>query len=139
MRSKILERIAVKTYRKTNYCVDAYAKSIINNKKQRFHYVFSWKSFNIGFGFCKTSGISGWKYMLSFDIMFLSCWIYFIENENTIKNNISEKVLCPNRCNNGMVKQYHDDRDLYENINCECCNGRGYVHKKDYKKIDSNI
>lgn len=79
MRSKLLEKIAANTYRKVNYCVDSYAKNIISGVKQSFHYYFDWKSFNIGFGICKTTGISGWKYMLSFDIGFFSCWIYFVK------------------------------------------------------------
>ena len=65
MRSKVIERIAATTYRKVNYCVDAYAKLPLSDDRQRFHYYFDWKSFNIGFGLCKTTGISGWKYMLS--------------------------------------------------------------------------
>jgi len=77
MRSKVIERIVRRTYRKVDYCVDAYAKLVISGFRQRFHYYFSWTSFNIGIGFCKTSGICGWKYMISFDIAFLSCWIYF--------------------------------------------------------------
>lgn len=81
MRSKILEKVASKAYRKLNFSVDAYTKLILTGIRKRFHYIFDWKSFNIGFGFCKTSGISGWKYMLSFDILFLSCWIYFIKND----------------------------------------------------------
>jgi len=78
MRSKVIERIAANTYRKVNHSVDAYAKLLLSGDRQRFHYYFDWKSFNIGLGFCKTNGISGWKYMLSFDLGFLSCWIYFV-------------------------------------------------------------
>ena len=59
MRSKVLERIAANTYRKVNYSVEAYAKFILSGIRQRFHYYFDWKSFNIGFGLCKTTGISG--------------------------------------------------------------------------------
>lgn len=78
MKSKVIERIAANTYRKVNYSVDACAKLLLSGVRQRFHYYFDWKSFNIGFGFCKTTGISGWKYMLSFDLGFFSCWIYFV-------------------------------------------------------------
>ena len=81
MRSKIIERIkriASNTYRKVNYSVVSYAKLLLSGVRQRFHYYFDWKSFNIGFGFCKTTGLSGWKYMLSFDLGFFSCWIYFV-------------------------------------------------------------
>jgi hypothetical protein len=78
MRSKVIERIAADTYRKVNYSVDAYAKLLLSGVRQRFHYYFDWKSFNIGFGFCRTTGIAGWKYMLSFDLIFFSCWIYFV-------------------------------------------------------------
>jgi hypothetical protein len=79
MRSKVIERIAADTYRKVNYCVDAYAKFLLSGIRQRFNYYFDWKSFNIGIGFCKTTGISGWKYMLSFDIGFFSCWIFLVK------------------------------------------------------------
>jgi hypothetical protein len=58
MRSKVLERIAANTYRKVNYSVDAYAKFILSGIRQRFHYYFDWKSFNIGFGLCQTTVIS---------------------------------------------------------------------------------
>lgn len=77
MRSKVIERISSNTYRKVNYCVDVYSKMVVKGFKQRFHYYFSWKDFNIGFGFSKTSGISGWRYMLSLDLAFFSCWLYF--------------------------------------------------------------
>jgi hypothetical protein len=79
MRSKVMQRIVTNTYRKINYNVEAYRKLILSGTKQRFHYYFNWKSFNVGFGFCKTTGISGWKYMLSFDLGFFSFWIYFIK------------------------------------------------------------
>lgn len=79
MRSKVLESISAQTYRKAHYCVDAYAKAILNGFKKRAHYYASWSSFNIGFGFCMTTGISGWKYMLSLDLGFLSCWVYFVK------------------------------------------------------------
>lgn len=79
MKSKIIEKISAKTYRKLNFCVDTYSKFILTGIKQRFHYYFDLKSFNIGFGFCKTTGFSGWKYMLSFDLTFFSFWIYFIK------------------------------------------------------------
>jgi len=54
-------------------------KQIIINIKERFHYYSSWESFSIGIGFCKTTGINGWKYMLSFDLGFFSCWVYFVK------------------------------------------------------------
>lgn len=88
MRSSTVKRIINNTYRKSIYDVDAYVGLYIEGIKKRFHYKFSWKDFNIGFGFCKTTGISGWTYRLSVDLGFYSCWIYFVEfkkqtNENT--------------------------------------------------------
>lgn len=50
---------------------------ILQAIKQRFHYYFSWKSFNLGFGFGKCEKWVGWEYMLSIDLAFISCWIYF--------------------------------------------------------------
>lgn len=78
MRSKVIERITSNTYRKVNFCVDVYSKAILSGIKKRIHYYFDWKSFNVGFGFCKTTGVSGWKYMLSLDLGFFCLWIYFI-------------------------------------------------------------
>lgn len=77
-KSKVLEKILNNTYRKVRYNVDAYTKSILTGVKQRFHYYFDWKSFNIGFGFTSTNVLSGWKYKLSFDLGFFSCWIYLV-------------------------------------------------------------
>jgi hypothetical protein len=77
MKSKTFQNIVDRIYRKLNYCVDSYARMVIENKNRRFNYYFDWKSFNLGFGFCKTTGISGWNYMLSLDLTFFSCWIYF--------------------------------------------------------------
>lgn len=79
MRSNIVKKIGAKIYRKVNYNVITYSKFIVSGVKERFHYYFDWKSFNIGFGFGMTSSISGWKYILSFDLGFLSCWFYFVK------------------------------------------------------------
>jgi hypothetical protein len=78
MRSRVIERIASNTYRKLFFSIDSYAKLMLTGVRQRFHYYFDWKSVNIGFGFAKTTGISGWRYMISFDLLFFSCWIYFV-------------------------------------------------------------
>ena len=61
-----------------DYAISELKKLLLSGVRQRFHYYFDWKSFNIGFGFCKTTEISGWRYMLSFDLGFFSCWIYFV-------------------------------------------------------------
>lgn len=79
MRSKIMEEVISDTYRKVKFNALAYAKLISLGVRQRFHYYFDWKSFNLGFGFTQTTGMSGWKYMLSFDLGFFSCWIYFVK------------------------------------------------------------
>ena len=85
MRSSTVKRIINNTYRKSIY--DAYASidAYVEGIKKRFHYKFSWKDFNIGFGFCKTRGTSGWTYRISFDLGFYSCWIYFVEFKKTNK------------------------------------------------------
>lgn len=82
MRSEVFDRILANTYRKVTHNVDAYFELLKTGVKKRFHYYFDLKSFNIGFGFCRTTGISGWKYMLSFDLGFFCCWIYFVNIEH---------------------------------------------------------
>jgi hypothetical protein len=82
MRSEIVKKIASDTHRKVDYNVKAYIKFVLSGIKQRFHYYLDWESFNIGVGFCKTTGISGWKYMLSLDLGFFGCWVYFVKNDN---------------------------------------------------------
>jgi hypothetical protein len=84
MRSKVFQRIVSNTYRKLDYDVDSYAKMIVSGVRERFRYYFSWDQFNIGFGFGKCSEISGWKYILSLDLGFFSCWCYF----KKVKNNL---------------------------------------------------
>jgi hypothetical protein len=54
-------------------------KLINLTKHFEINYYFDLNSFNIGIGFCKTTGISGWKYMLSFDLGFLSIWVYYVK------------------------------------------------------------
>lgn len=85
MRSHIVKKILDSVYRKSIF--DAYASidAYVEGIKKRFHYKFSWKDFNIGFGFCKTRGTSGWTYRISFDLGFYSCWIYFVEFKKTNK------------------------------------------------------
>jgi hypothetical protein len=77
VRSKVVERIKRRTKRRTKLDVKAYAKLLLFGARQRFYAYFSWKQFNIGIGFCKTIGLTGWKYMLSIDIAQISMWIYF--------------------------------------------------------------
>lgn len=62
--------------------VRAYVIQRVEKIKKRVYYYFDWKSFSLGLGFCKTTGLTGWKYMLSFDLGFFSFWIYFTEIKN---------------------------------------------------------
>ena len=77
MQSTVVQRIAQRTPRKSRFHVSAYAKMLLSGTRQRFHYYFSWKQFELGLGFCKTTGLSGWKYMFSIELGPLSVWIYF--------------------------------------------------------------
>ena len=77
MKSTVVERIAKRTKRRTKLDVKAYAKLVLFGVRQRFHAYFDWKQFNIGIGFCKTTGLAGWQYMLSIDIAQVSMWVYF--------------------------------------------------------------
>ena len=77
MRSTVAERIARRTKRRTKLDVKAYTKLLLFGVRQRSHAYFDWKQFNIGIGFCKTTGLTGWQYMLSIDIAQLSMWVYF--------------------------------------------------------------
>jgi len=78
MRSEIAKRLLQNTNRRQVLNVRAYTIQCIENIKRRVFYYFDWKSFSLGFGFCKTTGLTGWKYMLSFDLGFFSFWIYFV-------------------------------------------------------------
>jgi len=96
MRSKVIQRIAANIYRKINYGVDTYAKLLLSGVRERFHYYFSWDQFNIGFGFGKCSGISGWRYILSLDLGFFSCWVYFVKyiKENDERSRKNTRKVC---------------------------------------------
>lgn len=77
MKSTVVQRIAQRTHRKDRFSVHAYAKLALSGMRQRFHYYFSWKQFELGFGFCKTTKLSGWTYMFNIELGPLSVWIYF--------------------------------------------------------------
>lgn len=79
MRSKIFQEVLNNTYRKLSRDVDVYAKRIATGVRERFHYYHDWKAFNLGIGFGKCERWCGWKYVLSFDLTFFSCWIYFVK------------------------------------------------------------
>ena len=55
------------------------AERVLKRFNKQFQYYYSWTSFHVGLGFCKTTGFIGWKYMLSFDLGFISIWIYFVK------------------------------------------------------------
>jgi hypothetical protein len=62
--------------------VRAYIIQRLEKIKKRVYYYFDWKSFSLGVSFCRTTGLTGWKYMLSFDLGFFSFWVYFMEIKN---------------------------------------------------------
>lgn len=71
--------------RKNVLNIRSYIIQRVEKVRERVFYYFDWKSFHLGFGFCKTTELTGWKYMLSFDLGFFSFWIYF-SKINNIKN-----------------------------------------------------
>jgi hypothetical protein len=80
--SEIFKRILSNTYRKVEFYTHSISDYMITGINKRYRYIFDIKSFNVGLGFCKTTGSCGWKYMLSFDLGFFSCWIFFVELKN---------------------------------------------------------
>lgn len=59
---------------------------------------------------------------------------------NCLEFNEDEHVKCPNVCSNGLVKSFSDKTTaLYEMVECEFCEGKGFVNKKDYDRINKLI
>ena len=50
------------------------------------------------------------------------------------------EVICPNMCNNGLVKHFPDsEKALYVMVKCQFCKGRGYIHKSQKSTIEAMI
>jgi hypothetical protein len=46
-------------------------------REKQFNHYFDFDTFALGVSFGITNGITGWRYMLSLDVAFLSVWVYF--------------------------------------------------------------
>lgn len=77
MKNKNIDRILGSASVKVHRNVDSYFNKTLTGYSDKFNYYFDLTSFTVGIGFCKTTGISGWKYMFSLELGFFSVWIYF--------------------------------------------------------------
>ena len=57
-----------------------YNREAVKNIVGYINCYFAWNQFKIGIGVSRTNDIPGWKYILSIDLGFFSCWIYFGRN-----------------------------------------------------------
>lgn len=79
MTTKTRKTGSVISIRSVKHCLNHYFKALESWIKDHVHACLDFNSLNLGLGFGKTTGISGFKYMLSVDLFFLSCWIYFVK------------------------------------------------------------